>query len=113
MEQQLEMNLLVPIPDDLILIKKMKYEELEKQGLLGRWWSMKDLEERTGRQATWLKENILLVPFYKNLLDIESEQGGCVFYPTPGTGEKWTFQAKAMANFLDTYFPSIFTKKHR
>ena len=68
------------------------------------WWTMKDLEEATGFSDDWLKENILLQPRYKKILDLEN--GGFVYYPER-RGEKWLFIASRMKEFLEKYFREI------
>jgi phage pi2 protein 07 len=69
------------------------------------WWTMKDLEQVTGYSDDWLKNNILLQPRYKKILDIEC--GGFVYYPEK-RGEKWMFVASKMQEFLEKYFFEIF-----
>ncbi|KAB2337622.1 DUF771 domain-containing protein [Cytobacillus depressus] len=69
------------------------------------WWTMKDLEQVTGYSDDWLKENILLRPTYKRLLDLEN--GGFVYYPER-RGEKWMFIASQMQEFLERNFIQIF-----
>ena len=71
------------------------------------WWTMKDLEEVTGYSDDWLKENILLRPHYKKILDIES--GGFCYYPEK-RGEKWLFVASRMQEFLEKHFVDIFKR---
>lgn len=105
--QQLSVNLTIPIPDDTILIKKVELEELRKREFLGVYWSMKDLEERTGKKHEWLKENILFRSKFRRILD--SDNGGFVYYPKK-QGETWSFQASKMSEFLDKNFHLIFKK---
>jgi phage pi2 protein 07 len=69
------------------------------------WWTMKDLEQVTGYSDDWLRENILLRPAYKKILDLEN--GGFVYYPER-RGEKWMFIASKMQEFLERYFIQIF-----
>lgn len=72
------------------------------------WWTMKDLEQATGYGDDWLKENILLQPRYKKVLDLEN--GGFVYYPER-RGEKWLFLAGSMQKFLEDYFFEIFKRQ--
>lgn len=69
---------------------------------------MKDLEETTGFSDDWLKENILLKPHFKKILDLEN--GGFVYYPEK-RGEKWLFIASKMQEFLTKHFDSILLKR--
>lgn len=68
------------------------------------WWTMKDLEEVTGYSDDWLKENILLQPRFKKILDLDN--GGFVYYPEK-RGERWLFIASRMQEFLEKYFVDI------
>lgn len=103
--QKLEVNFSVPIPEDLVLIKKVELQELKEHSLTGVYWSMKDLEDRTGKKQVWIKENILYPTRFKKILDVRN--GGFVFYPEK-KGQTWAFQANKMAEFLDKYFADIF-----
>lgn len=105
--QTLDVNLSIPIPSDMIIISKVKYEELKNAQLYGVYWNMKDLENRTGKKHMWIKENILFQPRFKRMLDVKT--GGFVHYPQ-SSGQPWAFHAKRMADFLDTYFAEIFSK---
>nr|WP_209794475.1 DUF771 domain-containing protein [Cytobacillus luteolus] len=71
------------------------------------WWTMKDLEQVTGYSDDWLKENILLRPAFKKILDLEN--GGFVYYPEKRR-EKWLFIALKMQEFLENHFAQIFSK---
>lgn len=104
--QQLNVNLTVPIPSDSVLIKKVELEELKQQQLSGLYWSMKDLEARTGMKRSWLQDNILYKPRFKKILDVKNN--GFVYYPQ-SQGQKWSFNARKMAEFLDENFHIIFS----
>ena len=103
--QQLNVSLSIPIPSDSVLIKKVEFEDLQRQQLSGVYWTMKDLEKRTNKGQIWLKENLLYKPRFKKELD--SENGGFVYYPKV-RGENWSFHATKMAAFLDKNFHLIF-----
>ena len=101
MQQQFSIELTIPIPEDQIMIRKADYEDLKSQQIAGVWWTMKDLEKRTGRAKEWLLENILYVPKFKEKLDVKN--GGFVYYPK-GKGSPWSFQARKMSKFLEDHF---------
>ena len=103
--QKLNVELSVEIPAEYVLITKVEYEELKSQELRAVYWNMKDLEKRTGRQATWLKENILYPKKFRKVLDIE--HGGFVAYPKT-KGQPWAFKATGMQSFLEENFIRIF-----
>lgn len=107
MTQQLEVNLTIQIPEDKILISKVELKELKQKSLSGVYWTMKDLEERTGKKHEWIKENILYPSKFRKTLDIKN--GGFVFYPEV-RGQTWSFQAKKMSEFLDRNFNQIFIR---
>lgn len=103
--QQLNVNVSIPIPEDMVLIQKIELEELKGQNLAGVYWNMSHLTKRTSKSVNWLKDNILFKPQFKKILD--SHNGGCVFYPRV-QGQPWVFKAKEMAEFLDNHFHQIF-----
>jgi phage pi2 protein 07 len=88
--------------------KRKKQPDKEGDNVDKIWWSMHDLKKRTGYSEDWLKENILLHPRYKQMLDIEN--GGFVYYPER-KGERWCFIASKMEEFLQKHFREIFSKK--
>lgn len=106
MNQTLNIELTIPIPEDKILISKIELQELKQNQLSGVYWNMKDLEQRTGKKHEWIKENILYPTRFRKMLD--SDYGGFVFYPK-SKGQTWSFQAKKMAEFLDRHFGDIFS----
>jgi phage pi2 protein 07 len=105
--QKLNVTLSIQIPDDMVLIKKVEYEEMKDNELKGVYWNMKDLEQKTTRKSEWIKENILYPSRFRKILD--AENGGFVFYPKV-KGQTWVFQASKMTKFLDVNFTAIFTK---
>lgn len=106
--QQLNVNLTIPVPGDYVMISKIELEELERDSLFGLYWTMKDLEKRTGRKIEWLKSNLLFVPQFKKVLDVNN--GGFVYYPQ-AKGQAWSFQAQKMATFLNDNFQKIFKEE--
>ncbi|PJO45138.1 DUF771 domain-containing protein [Lysinibacillus xylanilyticus] len=107
-KQQLNVTLLIPIPEDMVLVKKVEYEELIAQSLTGQYWTMKDLEKRVGKEWRWIKENILYPSRFRKILDVKN--GGFVYYPV-GRGKSWSFLASKMSRFLEDNFHLIFTGK--
>lgn len=105
MKQKIKVELEVKIPDDYVLITKVVYEELLHDQLVGRYWTMQDLENQVGKKQVWIKENILYPTKFKKQLDVML--GGFVYYPK-AKGEKWSFHATKMAQFLDDNFYQIF-----
>lgn len=109
-QQQLSINLTIPIPSDSVIISKVELQELKQQQLKGVYWTMKDLEVRINRKHEWIKENILYPSKFRKILDVD--QGEFVFYPK-SKGQTWSFHAPKMADFLDKYFQEIFCRQAR
>jgi phage pi2 protein 07 len=107
MQQQLSANLIIPIPEDYILISRVELQELEQQQLTGVCWTMEDLEKRMKRKHEWIKEKVLYPSRFRKVLDVK--KGGFVYYPE-SRGQKWSFQASKMAKFLDDHFHQIFSE---
>jgi len=108
--KELEIDLKVTIPDDYVLLERVEYlrlKENEKELDKAHWWTMADLEKRLGKSRDWIRDNILLEPAFRNILD--SESGGFVVYPRT-RGENWVFQASKMSEFLEDNFNEIFNK---
>lgn len=105
MQQTIKAEILITIPSDQVLISKVEYEDLQTNLLQGVYWTMSDLENRTGKKQVWIKENILYPTKFKKQLDVS--EGGFVYYPK-AKGEKWSFHALKMAKFLDDNFHTIF-----
>jgi len=103
--QNLNLNLTISIPQDLVIITKMELNELKSNELNGLYWNMKDLEQRTTRKSEWIKEKILYPSKFRKVLD--ADNGGFVFYPK-AKGQTWVFQANKMSEFLDRHFSDIF-----
>lgn len=105
--QHLNVTLSISIPEDMVLIKKVELEELQQHKLIGVYWTMSDLEKRIGKKQAWIKDNILYPQKFKKQLDVL--QGGFVYYPKT-KGEKWSFLASKMSQFLEDNFYLIFMK---
>lgn len=107
MQQNITVELSIPIPPDSVIIKRTEWEELKKKELAGVYWNMKDIEARVGRKRLWIMDNILYPTRFREILD--SKNGGFVFYPE-SQGQNWSFHAVKMSEFLDKHFAQIFTK---
>jgi len=99
--QKIKFEVTVEIPSHLVLVEKSEYEALQNEKLVGKYWTLKDLEETTNRKRLWLQENILYVPRFKKELE------KFVHYPKY-RGDNWLFQATKMAKFLEDNFYQIF-----
>ncbi|EDN8810077.1 DUF771 domain-containing protein [Listeria monocytogenes] len=100
------LNVKIEIPETHVIIPKEEYEGLLISVNYGRWWSLKDLENRVSKKRAWIEEKILLKPSFKKMLNIEENPDGFVKYPK-GRGDEWSFQATKMSEFLEQYFPEI------
>jgi len=107
MQQQLQVSLIVQVPDDHVLITKVEYDELQQEKLQGLNWTTTDLEKRIKKDMRWIKKHILHHAKFRRQLDVDF--GGFVYYPE-NRGENWAFNATRMAKFLDDNFHHIFGK---
>lgn len=90
----------ITIPEEYVLIKKIEYEDLIKNDLTGKYLSVKDICELTGKSQTFIRENLLDNP--KRLKEIEA------FSHFPQSqGDRWSFKAKEMREYLDKEFLPI------
>lgn len=93
-----EMKVKIPIPEDMVLISKIRLAELEKNDYVGKILTMKDFVERSGRSASWIKANILNNPKLTKQLDIEN--GGFVYFPS-SKSDRWLFKASGLVDFIE------------
>ena len=96
--QKIKADIVITIPEDMVLIKRVEYKELKQNELSGVYWSMKDLENHINKKSEWIKENMLYPERFRKVLDVN--KGGFVYYPET-KGQPWSFQAIKMAAFLD------------
>ncbi|MER1998406.1 MAG: DUF771 domain-containing protein [Lysinibacillus sp.] len=99
--QKIKFEGVIQIPANFVLVEKTEYESLQNEKLLGKYWTLSDLENATNRKRLWLQENILYVPKFKKELE------KFVHYPQY-RGDNWLFQASKMAKFLEDNFYKIF-----
>lgn len=97
-EIEARISLVIPIPENMILIEKTRLRELEENEFSGRVFTMKDFVERAKRSSTWLKDNILNNPKLIKTLDVEN--GGWVYYPY-SQSDRWLFKPSGMIHFID------------
>lgn len=86
----------ISIPDDMVIIKKVEYEELLDSVSSQLVWSMKDFEKVLGRTDDWIKEKIL----YPHKKELDVQLGGCVRYPS-AQGQPWKIGAKQMRTWIE------------
>ncbi|MDT2848794.1 DUF771 domain-containing protein [Vagococcus carniphilus] len=113
--QQLSVELQIPIPADSVLIKKTEYDELQKDSLKGKKFSIKELAERTGLSRTEI-ESGFENPKVRSIADVKrrkrnsnDDKGGFVLYPE-GQGNPWKFLASATIDFIDNNFDLFISK---
>nr|WP_223820860.1 DUF771 domain-containing protein [Bacillus sp. S3] len=104
--QRIKAEVVITIPEDMVLLTRVEYDELKLNELSGVYWNMRELEKRTNKKSEWIKENILYPERFRKILDIDN--GGFVYYPET-KGQHWAFQATKMAAFLDINFNRIFS----
>ncbi|WNF89815.1 DUF771 domain-containing protein [Vagococcus fluvialis] len=105
-EQNLKVNLSIPIPEDSVLITKVEYEQLKKENLRGRKFNLQELSNRTGISKNMLKE-LFDKPRVRKIADVE--KGGFVAYPM-NPGSPYLFLASKTIDFIDNNFDMLMKK---
>lgn len=90
----------IKIPDDHILITRTEYEDLTSNVLLGKYLTLQDVMEHTGKSRPWLEANLLSHPIRKKQIEPFTH------FPQ-GQGDRWAFKAKEMYEYLDREFLKI------
>lgn len=104
MDQCIKANVVIQIPEEYILVEKTEYERLKIEDDLGKWWTLSDVMKRVNRKRTWLLENLLNNPKYRNKIDIR--KGGFVKYPSGGK-DSYLFLASETKKFLEDNFQEL------
>lgn len=104
MDQYIKANIVIQIPEEYILVEKAEYEKLIVNDDLGRWWTLLDVMDRVNRKRTWLLENLLNNPKYRNKIDIR--KGGFVKYPSGGK-DSYLFLASETKKFFEENFQEL------
>lgn len=90
----------IDIPESHVLIEKAEYDHLRDQENLGKYYTMKELSELTGKSSQWLKDNLLNHPIRRKKVE------SFVHYPQ-SSGDHWAFKATEMRQFLEDEFLNI------
>ena len=97
MQQQLEAIVKVTIPEEMILVEKIEYQELQDSKKSG-WGNMQWLLEETDIKSPQTVKVKLLYPFRKELEDF-------VYYPDDGA--QWKFNKLPMKRWLQENFKRV------
>lgn len=102
MTQEIKTNITIQIPDEYILIEKVKLEELqqetEPEWVAGLNW----LSGQTGIKSPQQLKNKILYPFKGELIKF-------VVYPN-NAGEVWRFNTSYMKQWLRKNFMKVVSK---
>jgi len=102
----------IPIPDECVIISKVEYEELRKADNTGRWMTLQEVLERINRKYQWFNSTVLKNPRYRQLIDIEKNKDGFVYYPGDGR-DTYLFLRSKTLSFLEENFSTILKKGDR
>lgn len=102
-------NVEVPIPVDLVVIKREEYLELLDQAKEGQWWTLDDIISLLGFGRTKVINDILLNPRFKKEMDIEQNPDGFVVYPK-GKGSPYMFLASRARKYFEANFATILSQ---
>lgn len=107
MPQYLEAK--IPVPDDCVIISKVEYRELKKADNIGSWMTLAEVLNRINRKYDWFTTKVLKNPKYRQILDIEKNKDGFVYYPDEGRDTYLFLRSKTLI-FLEEYFAEILKK---
>ena len=96
----------IPIPEGYVIISQVDYEELKKADDIGRWMTLPEVLERINRKYDWFTSKVLKNPKYRNIIDIEKNKNGFVYYPVEGR-DTYLFLRSKTLEFLETNFSEI------
>lgn len=90
----------ISIPESHVLISVDEYNELKERELTGKYYTIKDLVNLTGKSESWLYDNLLNNPYRRK--DIRK----FTHYPK-GKGDRWLFKATGLREYLENEFLEI------
>ncbi|MDV5987575.1 DUF771 domain-containing protein [Streptococcus canis] len=99
-------NVIVPVPDDVVVISKEDYLKLINNNEEGQWWEIEDVQKLLGIGRTKLINDILLNPRLKKEIDVVSNKDGFVVYPK-GKGSPYKFLATKARKYFEKHFADI------
>ncbi|WP_218775402.1 DUF771 domain-containing protein [Listeria monocytogenes] len=109
MEQIIECQASIVLPENLVLIQKDEYKALKGLGFKGNCISVENFRKKyTCLSRPMLNELILLNPKFKKTLDIKENPNGCVAYPKGGSSGKYYILESKLLTFIEENFPEIF-----
>ncbi|BDR59553.1 DUF771 domain-containing protein [Xylocopilactobacillus apicola] len=91
----------IPIPKGFRIITDEEFNDLNQKADYGRWWSMKDVEERYHRKRNWIL-GVLYNPKFKPLLEHKA-----VMYGGKGGKSVYLFEPTKFSKFMREWFPEI------
>lgn len=100
----------IPIPEGYVIISQVDYEELKKADDIGRWMTLPEVLERINRKYDWFTSRVLKNPRYRNIIDIEKNKNGFVYYPVEGR-DTYLFLRSKTLEFLETNFSEILRRQ--
>lgn len=90
----------ISIPETHVLISVDEYNDLKERELTGKYYTIKDLVNLTGKSESWLYDNLLNNPCRRK--DIRK----FTHYPK-GKGDRWLFKATGLREYLENEFLEI------
>ncbi|WP_213810642.1 DUF771 domain-containing protein [Jeotgalicoccus sp. WY2] len=90
----------ISIPETHVLISVDEYNDLKERELTGKYYTIKDLVNLTGKSESWLYDNLLNNPYRRK--DIRK----FTHYPK-GKGDRWLFKATGLREYLENEFLEI------
>ncbi|EGP4958292.1 DUF771 domain-containing protein [Enterococcus faecium] len=104
MQQALDLDIQVVIPEKFVLVEREEYDSLKKASAVGNWAKLETICNKTNVSKSWFITNVLQVPKYKKELSVENN--GFVKYPS-SKGSPYLFHESRMMEWLDKKFAEI------
>lgn len=111
MEQIIEYQAQIVLPENFVLIQKDEYDCLKEAGFKGKCISAENFRKKhTCLSRPMFNELILLNPKFKKMLDVELNSNGCISYPKGGKSGKYYILESKLLVFIEENFPEIFAE---
>jgi len=95
-------NISVPItiPENLVLVEKADFENLNEKLLIGKRWTMEDLRNHLGKKsAEWIKTNILFQPMFRE--EFQKMERNLDMHKPIVKGDAWWFHATVFSKWIE------------
>lgn len=93
-------------PEKFILMSEDDFKKTQQKPIEPPNFNLKQLGKFMGKETTWIKDNILTSPRFRDRLDVKKSKDGCVWYGKSGAQyqiEPLRFKKFVTENFTEIY----------